>query len=149
MRALDPRISRQHDQPMRVFKLLLSIDGRIDRATYVAIMLGAILYAMIAAIAIYHYADSFGPDTAESGTVWFRGNQIASIPAFWVLYAAQVKRLHDFDKSGWWMLVALIPVIGTLWHLFECCFRAGTPGPNRYDDKTWESQTVIRGNRPW
>jgi len=134
---------------MHVVKLLLSIDGRIDRVTYVAIMLGTILYALIAMIAIWHYADSLGPETLESGTVFFRGNQIASIPAFWVLYAAQVKRLHDFGKSGWWMLLGLVPAIGVIWHFFECCFRRGTAGPNRFDGKSWEKQTVIRGNRPW
>jgi hypothetical protein len=30
---------------MRVLKILFSIDGRIDRLTYVAVMLGTILYA--------------------------------------------------------------------------------------------------------
>ena len=134
---------------MRVIKLLFSIDGRIDRLTYVAIMLGTILYALVAMIAIYHYADSFGSTTPTSGTVFFRGNQVAGIPAYWVLYAAQVKRLHDFDKSGWWMLVSLIPVVGVIWHFFECCFRPGTPGPNRFDKQAVESHTVVRGDRPW
>ena len=134
---------------MHVLKLLFSIDGRIDRLTYVAIMLGTILYALIAMIVLWYYANSFGPDTPESGTVFFRGNQIAGIPAFWILYAAQVKRLHDIDKSGWWMLVSFIPAVGVIWHFFECCFRPGTPGPNRFDGESWEKQTVIRGNRPW
>jgi hypothetical protein len=65
---------------MRVFKLLLSIDGRIDRLTYVAIMLGTILYALIALSAIYHYASSFGPDTPLSGTVFFRGTRSPAFP---------------------------------------------------------------------
>ena len=134
---------------MGVLKLLFSIDGRIDRLTYVVIMLGTILYALVAMIAIGYYADSLGRDTPESGTVFFRGNQIAGIPAFWVLYAAQVKRLHDIGKSGWWMLVLFIPAIGGMWHFFECCFRPGIPGPNRFDTESWEKQTVIRGNRPW
>src|SRR5688572_8812285 len=134
---------------MYVLKLLFSIDGRIDRLTYVAIMLGTTLYSVVATIALWHYADSFGSDTPESGTVFFRGNQIASIPAFWILYAAQVKRLHDIGKSGWWMLVSFIPAVGVIWHFFECCFRPGTPGPNRFDAESWEKQTVIRGNRPW
>jgi hypothetical protein len=47
------------------------------------------------------------------------------------------------------MLVSLIPVVGVIRHFFECCFRPGTPGPNRFDSKAWEKQTVIRGNRPW
>jgi uncharacterized membrane protein YhaH (DUF805 family) len=27
----------------------------------------------------------------------------------------RVRRLHDTDRSGWWVLIDLIPVIGTIW----------------------------------
>ena len=42
------------------------------------------------------------------------------------------KRWHDRDKSGWWALLNLIPVIGTLWILIECGFLRGTYGGNRF-----------------
>jgi uncharacterized membrane protein YhaH (DUF805 family) len=45
--------------------------------------------------------------------------------------AVSVRRLHDIDRSGWWYLIGLIPVIGTLvllyWYL-----QPGTPGSNRF-----------------
>ena len=50
------------------------------------------------------------------------------IPAILV----DIKRWHDRDKSGWWMLIALIPIIGSIWLLIELGFLAGTPGPNRF-----------------
>ncbi len=43
-----------------------------------------------------------------------------------------IKRFHDRDKSGWWVLIGLVPLIGQLWLLIECGFLAGTPGPNRF-----------------
>jgi uncharacterized membrane protein YhaH (DUF805 family) len=48
-----------------------------------------------------------------------------------------IKRWHDRDKSGWWMLIAFIPIVGTLWFLIELFFLPGTvmdprPGPNRF-----------------
>jgi uncharacterized membrane protein YhaH (DUF805 family) len=43
-----------------------------------------------------------------------------------------IKRFHDRDKSGWWVLIALVPLIGGLWYIIECCFLSGTPGPNQY-----------------
>ena len=52
----------------------------------------------------------------------------ALIPAILV----DIKRWHDRDKSGWWMLIALVPIIGTIWFLIELGFLAGTPGPNRF-----------------
>jgi uncharacterized membrane protein YhaH (DUF805 family) len=45
--------------------------------------------------------------------------------------AVSVRRLHDKDKSGWFVLLALIPIVGTIilivWYATE-----GTPGPNRF-----------------
>jgi uncharacterized membrane protein YhaH (DUF805 family) len=43
-----------------------------------------------------------------------------------------IKRFHDRDKSGWWVLISLIPVIGAIWILVELGFLKGTPGPNRF-----------------
>ena len=45
--------------------------------------------------------------------------------------AVQVRRLHDQDKSGWFMLLALIPAVGGLILLVLNCLE-GTRGPNRY-----------------
>jgi uncharacterized membrane protein YhaH (DUF805 family) len=43
-----------------------------------------------------------------------------------------IKRFHDRDKSGWWVLIGLIPLIGAIWLLVELGFLKGTPGPNRF-----------------
>ena len=43
-----------------------------------------------------------------------------------------VKRWHDRNKSGRWVLINLVPVVGWLWHLIECGFLRGTIGPNRF-----------------
>lgn len=42
-----------------------------------------------------------------------------------------MRRLHDSGHSAWWLLVALIPVLGTV-VLLAGSATAGTPGPNRY-----------------
>ena len=44
--------------------------------------------------------------------------------------AVSVRRLHDLDRSGWWMLIILTG-IGLILLLVWFCLR-GTPGPNRY-----------------
>ena len=43
-----------------------------------------------------------------------------------------IKRFHDRDKSGWWVLIVLIPIIGAIWLLIELGFLKGTLGPNRF-----------------
>ncbi len=47
---------------------------------------------------------------------------------WWVV---QFRRLHDTDRSAWWLLLLLIPVIGWLVIIaFNC--QSGTPGENRF-----------------
>ena len=63
------------------------------------------------------------------------------IPAILV----DIKRWHDRDKSGWWMLITLVPIIGSSWLLIELGFLKGTPGPNRFaGDKLSEARRT-----PW
>ena len=45
--------------------------------------------------------------------------------------AVGVRRLHDVDRSGWWLLLGLIPLIGAIVLIIWFCTR-GTPGPNRF-----------------
>lgn len=45
--------------------------------------------------------------------------------------AVGVRRLHDDDMSGWWLLLALIPLIGGLIILYFMAIE-GTKGPNRF-----------------
>lgn len=45
--------------------------------------------------------------------------------------AVSVRRLHDTDRSGWWVLIALIPVIGPIVLLVFMALD-GTPGDNRF-----------------
>jgi len=45
--------------------------------------------------------------------------------------AVSVRRLHDIGKSGWMLLVLLIPIIGGIWLIVLCVFD-GNPGENEY-----------------
>ncbi|WP_175947934.1 DUF805 domain-containing protein [Burkholderia pyrrocinia] len=45
--------------------------------------------------------------------------------------AVSVRRLHDVDRSGWFILIAFVPVIGGIVLLIWSCSR-GTIGVNRF-----------------
>jgi len=47
--------------------------------------------------------------------------------------AVKVRRMHDLGKSGWFVLVELIPLIGTIWVFILTC-TAGEEGSNRFGD---------------
>jgi len=41
-----------------------------------------------------------------------------------------VRRMHDTDRSGWWLLLGFIPLGGLVVFVFSLL--EGTRGPNRY-----------------
>ena len=45
--------------------------------------------------------------------------------------AVTVRRLHDTDRTGWWILIALVPLIGVI-VLLVFALLEGTPGDNQY-----------------
>ncbi|MBP0481352.1 DUF805 domain-containing protein [Sagittula sp. M10.9X] len=45
--------------------------------------------------------------------------------------AIAARRLHDIDRSGWWMLIALIPVVGII-VLLVWYAKSPDPAPNRF-----------------
>jgi uncharacterized membrane protein YhaH (DUF805 family) len=47
--------------------------------------------------------------------------------------AVSVRRLHDTDRSGWWLLLCFLPVIGII-VLLVFFFLDGTRGTNRFGE---------------
>lgn len=97
--------------------LFLQFDGRINRAKA---WLGYIVVWVIGAVV----GQIFGFTSAIYGLV--------SLLLLWPFLAVAIKRWHDRDKSGWWMLIILVPIVGVIWVLVELGFLPGTAGPNQY-----------------
>lgn len=53
--------------------------------------------------------------------------------------AMLVRRLHDVGKSGWFFLVAFIPIAGAIWLLVLLCTDS-KPGPNKYGPNPKEAE---------
>ena len=49
-----------------------------------------------------------------------------------------VRRLHDIGKSGWWILIGIVPFIGAIL-LFFFTIRDSQPGINQYGPKPKET----------
>jgi uncharacterized membrane protein YhaH (DUF805 family) len=45
--------------------------------------------------------------------------------------AAAVRRLHDSDRTGWWCLIGLVPIVGVIVLIVFLC-QKGTEGANRF-----------------
>lgn len=45
--------------------------------------------------------------------------------------AVSVRRLHDVGKSGWFLFILLVPIVGAIWILILHCTDS-LPGENQY-----------------
>ncbi len=48
--------------------------------------------------------------------------------------AVTVRRLHDTNRSAWWLLIGLVPLIGGIWMLLLTVLE-GTSGANRFGEE--------------
>ena len=118
---------------------LFSFSGRLNRAKFWLILIATDL-VMFVVFGVLAVMGGSSMDMAADGSMPTIGGGIvggivallAFVAAVWIGLAVGVKRYHDRGKTGWWVLIALVPVIGGLWYLIECGFLRGTVGPNIY-----------------
>ena len=113
--------------------LLFSFKGRIPRRQFWGALLGAglvieVLWFMAIMPIIAAQEDATNAMYVFAGVVY----AILYIPATWTGLAIMAKRFHDRGKSGWWVLIQFVPLIGVFWLFIECGFLRGTVGPNQY-----------------
>ena len=53
-------------------------------------------------------------------------------------WAVWVRRLHDTNRSAWWILFSMIPIVGTIGMTVILCSK-GTEGPNNYGEGSLEN----------
>ena len=94
--------------------------GRASRREYWMFVLAYIL-AYVAAGVVSAVSDTIG------GLLMIVIGLGVLIPSL----ALGFRRLHDIDKSAWWLLIAFIPIIGGLVLLYFSVL-PGTVGPNRF-----------------
>ena len=115
-----------------MFKSPFSFNGRIRRIEYV---LSCLLGGAVTAIAFgLGVGTSLIGASQNSGSGFGIGVLIgfsALIGGIWFTIAQDVKRLHDVDKSGWLIILLLIPIVNFILGLYML-FADGTVGPNRY-----------------
>lgn len=109
--------------PLTPMKKFLTTDGRIPRSTYWKFF--GVFYLTCALLGFADDTLTF-PEWAKALV------GLAIFPLLLVGIIVQIKRWHDLNKSGWWVLINLIPCLGALWTLIECGFIPGTRGPNQF-----------------
>lgn len=104
-----------YETPATLTHALFSFKGRINRGSFV------LWHVLNLAIQLFLLVFNFG-------ATW----------CLWVVFtiypgiAMKIKRFHDRNKRGWWVLLYLIPTIGPIWCFIALYCRKGTNGANRY-----------------
>ncbi|MEG0779292.1 MAG: DUF805 domain-containing protein [Oscillospiraceae bacterium] len=111
---------------LMAFKNYFNFKGRARRKEYwmfiLCNMVVGTLMAILDSATGFRIGENLGVFTSIYGLlIWF--------PSL----ALGFRRLHDIDKSAWWFLISLLPVVGWIWLLIYYV-QEGTPGSNRYGD---------------
>lgn len=120
-----------------IMDYLFSFQGRINRAKYWAFfglsILFVLLFTLVSAILAVAFTNAGDPNAGQTAsTVLALVELVFFLPYLVATLAIGVKRWHDRDRSGWWILIYLVPVIGPIWTFIECGCLRGTDGDNRF-----------------
>ena len=88
----------------------LLFNGRASRKEFWAVMLFSVLISFALQLLYtlgFAISDNLGLLLALPFVIFSLGMVIPQL-------AVSVRRLHDTDKSGWWLLLGLIPIFGTI-----------------------------------
>ncbi|MEP7045021.1 MAG: DUF805 domain-containing protein [Dokdonella sp.] len=108
-----------------VLKQYFAFEGRARRKEYWMFT----LINVIISIVLMGVDHVLGTLSATSGIGLLGG--IYALAVLLPSLAVSVRRLHDTDRSGWWLLICLVPLIGGIVLLVFMCLE-GTRGTNRF-----------------
>lgn len=110
---------------LEVLRKYAVFEGRARRKEYWYFFLFNVINSVVLA-----FVDGLtGSFSAEAGVGILGG--LYSLAMLVPSVSVTVRRLHDTGRSGWWLLIGLIPLIGTIVLLFFMV-RDSFPGENQY-----------------
>jgi uncharacterized membrane protein YhaH (DUF805 family) len=104
---------------IEVLKKYVTFSGRARRTEYWMFLLFSVIASIVLSV-----VDGVIGTAPVLGALYSLGVLLPSL-------AVSVRRLHDTDRSGWWLLLGLIPLVGPIALLVFFCFE-GTREENRF-----------------
>ncbi len=110
---------------LEVLKKYAVFTGRARRKEYWYFILFNIIISIILS-AVDGMTGSYNPQTGMGllGTIYILAILLPAV-------GVSIRRLHDTGRSGWWVLLSLIPLLGTI-VLLVFMLQDSKPGSNQY-----------------
>ena len=117
-----------------VFSKYATFSGRARRSEFWWFVLAnwvvsSVVYAVTVGPTVVPSMSNNGETVAVGASSSVYG--LYSLALFLPALAVAVRRMHDVSKSGWYLLMALIPLIGWIFPLVAAV-KEGDTGPNGY-----------------
>lgn len=131
---------------MTLGQTLFGFAGRIGRGTFWLLVIAVFLLdlAVVALVSDWirsRYLEAGVPHRPGGDVIGAGfGLLIVGIVSAWAAGGLMVKRAHDLERSGWWLLIGLIPVYGPARLVMDLGFLEGSSGANRYG----EGASIVR-----
>ena len=113
-----------------VFQDLLKFSGRRNRQSYILVLLAQVA-ALIGLGIVAIIAAALLTSVAHLGWLLLLATLAGFFTVAWSGWATGSQRIRDFDRSGVWILLVLIPYVGWVVSL-AIMFVPSSPGDNRY-----------------
>ena len=121
---------------MELLEKIYTTEGRLNRLRYLKYQ---VLWTIISTVIGFILGLTGGflsgdPDSALIVVPTGIWSFIAGVGGIMV----SIRRLHDLDKTGWWLLIALIPFVNIIFALY-LYLMPGTVGRNRFGEDPLQS----------
>ena len=122
---------------VKVLKQYVDFSGRARRREYWMFVLINVYWLRRVALSTHTLLGTGGFRATSGGGSFYAANSLGLLSGLYTLavllpsIAVTVRRLHDTDRTGWWILLGFIPIIGGI-VLLVFYVLEGTRGPNRY-----------------
>jgi uncharacterized membrane protein YhaH (DUF805 family) len=113
-----------------VFQDVFKFSGRRNRQSYIFVLLAQIA-ALVGLGVMAMIATALLTSVAPLGWLLMLAMLAGFVTVAWTGWATGSQRIRDFDRSGVWILLVLVPYVGWLVSL-AIMFVPSTPGENRY-----------------
>lgn len=120
---------------LEVLKKYAVFEGRAHRTEFWMFVLVSVVISIVLGI-----VDAIIGTTAGAGGGLLQG--IYGLAVLIPSLAVGARRLHDIDRSGWWQLLGLIPLVGII-ILIVWWAKEGDRGPNPHGPNPWDGPQPV------